>query len=338
MDDPIENAMGSGEPGQTPEHGAAGVSAVPSLAARLEPEREQAMEERQRSARRLAWLAFASNRLAVVGLCGLAIMVLAAIFGPLVYHQSATEANIFDLVTNAYPSAAHPLGTDNDGIDVLARLIVGMRVSLGIALFVEIINVVVGVPIGLAAGYFGGGIDFVLSRVADVLFAFPGLLLAILVAGVFGQSLGEAAGGLGRLVLVAASLALVSWPLMARYVRAEALSLRERDYVEAARAVGASAWRIIVAHIAPSVVPLVLTAATLDMASVVVSEATLSLLGLGVQPPNASIGLMISSAIQVLNINWTESLFPGLVLTAMVLCFSFVGDGLRDALDPRTLR
>src|SRR5262249_57179486 len=116
------------------------------------------------------------------------------------------------------------------------------------------------------------------------------------------------------------------------------VSLRERDYVEAARAIGASTHRIILAHIAPNLLGLILTVTTLDMASQVVNEATLSLLGLGVQPPNASIGLMISNAIGVLNINWTESLFPGLVLTAMVLCFSFIGDGLRDALDPRALR
>jgi ABC-type dipeptide/oligopeptide/nickel transport system permease subunit len=213
-----------------------------------------------------------------------------------------------------------------------------MRVSLGVALFVEALNVVLGVPVGLAAGYFGGRIDFALSRIADVLFAFPGLLLAILVAGVFGPSVGDLGGGLGRLVLVTASLALVSWPLLARYVRAEVLSLRERDYVEAAHAIGAPTRRIVLVHIAPNIVGLVLTATTLDMASQVVNEATLSLLGLGVQPPHASIGLMISNAIGVLNLNWTESLFPGLVLTAMVLCFSFLGDGLRDALDPRALR
>ncbi len=233
---------------------------------------------------------------------------------------------------------AHPLGTDKDGIDILARLLAGLRVSLAVALFAELLNIIIGVPIGLAAGYFGGALDFLLSRVADVLFAFPGLLLAILVAGVFGASIGDAAGGLGRLALVIVSLALVSWPLLARYVRAEVLSLRERDYVEAARAVGAPTSRIVLAHIAPNVVGLVLTATTLDMASVVVNEAVLSLLGLGVQPPHSSIGIMISAAITVLNINWTESLFPGLALTLMVLCFSFVGDGLYDALDPRSLR
>jgi len=279
---------------------------------------------------------YASSRVSLVALCTLAALALTAIVGPQVYGQSATSADIFNLNPDSWPSASHLLGTDKDGIDILARLMMGLRVSLGVALFVEVLNVLLGVPIGLAAGYFGGAIDFVLSRVADALFAFPGLLLAILVAGVFGPSVGDAWGGLGRLALVTASLALVSWPLMARYVRAEVLSLRERDYVEAARAIGASTPRILLVHIAPNILGLVLTVTTLDMASQVVNEAALSLLGLGVQPPHASIGLMISNAIGVLNINWTESLFPGLALTAMVLSFSFVGDGLREAFDPRT--
>ncbi|GAC1434721.1 MAG: hypothetical protein NVSMB65_08720 [Chloroflexota bacterium] len=291
-----------------------------------------------RSAGARAVAAFRANRMAVLGLTTLAVLVVVAIVGPQVYVQSATEAGIFNLMPNAWPSTAHLLGTDKDGIDILARLMTGLRVSLGVAVFVELLNVVLGVPIGLAAGYAGGATDFLLSRVADVLFAFPGLLLAILVAGVFGPGIGNAGGGLGRLALVTGSLALVSWPLMARYVRAEVLSLRERLFVEAARASGVSTRRIILWHIMPNVVGLVLTAATLDMASVVVSEATLSLLGLGVQPPQASIGVMISTAIDVLPVNWTEALFPGVILSVMVLCFSFVGDGLRDAIDPRTLR
>ncbi len=321
-------------------HGGTDLSAAPAPTARLGPETgaEAAMPERSEGRGRRAWGLFVRNRTAMAGLIGIVLIVLAALFGPLVYTQSATEADIFNLVNNAWPSAAHPLGTDKDGIDILARLLVGMRVSLGVAVFAEVINVAIGVPIGLAAGYYGGAVDFVLSRVADVLFAFPGLLLAILVAGVFGPGVGDAAGGLARLALVVASLSLVGWPLMARYVRAEVLSLRERAFVEAARAIGASDRRILGTHIAPNVVGLALTAATLDMAGVVVAEAVLSLLGLGVQPPHASVGLMISNAIGVLNLNWTESLFPGLALTLLVLCFSFVGDGLRDALDPRTLR
>ncbi len=320
------------------EHGPDDLSAAQSLAVRLGPAQEGEAQAYTQSVWGRAWTIFAANRAAMAGLIGLAVMILVAVVGPQVYGQSATTADIFDLNPNSWPSGAHLLGTDKDGIDILARLMVGMRVSFAVALFAELLNVALGVPIGLAAGYFGGAVDFALSRIADVLFAFPGLLLAILVAGVVGPAVGDTAGGLARLALVIASLSLVGWPLMARYVRAEVLSLRERNFVESARAIGASTPRIIITHIAPNVVGLVLTAATLDMAGVVVAESVLSLLGLGVQPPHASIGLMISNAIDVLNINWTESLFPGLILTAMVLCFSFVGDGLRDALDPRTLR
>ena len=311
---------------------------VPSLATALALAQEGSLESQSRSNWGRVRRRFVANRASLVAVCGVLALVTIAIVGPQAYGQSATEADIFNIDPNAWPGAAHLLGTDKDGVDILARLMVGLRVSLGVAVFVELLNVLIGVPIGLAAGYFGGKTDFVLSRIADALFAFPGLLLAILVAGVFGPSVGDAAGGLGRLALVSASLALVSWPLMARYVRAEVLSLRERDYVEAARAIGASTPRILLVHIAPNVLGLILTATTLDMASQVVNEATLSLLGLGVQPPHASVGLMISNAIGVLNINWTESLFPGLALTALVLCFSFVGDGLREALDPRSQR
>lgn len=325
------------DPDNQPDRGQQALLSTVSPLARLDTTDTGPIAERGGSAWGRAWRAFRSNRLALVGLFGIIVLAIAAVIGPQVYTRSSTDADIFNLSANAWPSSAHPLGTDENGIDILARLLVGMRVSLGVALFVETLNIVLGVPIGLAAGYFGGAIDFTLSRIADVLFAFPGLLLAFLVAGVFGPVVGEAGGGLARLALVSASLALVGWPLMARYVRAEVLSLRERAYVEAARAVGASTARIVLTHITPNIVGLVLTVTTLDMASVVINEATLSLLGLGVQPPHSSIGLMISAAIGVLNINWTEALFPGLVLTAMVLCFSFVGDGLRDALDPRTL-
>jgi ABC-type dipeptide/oligopeptide/nickel transport system permease subunit len=203
---------------------------------------------------------------------------------------------------------------------------------------VESLNIGLGMIAGLLAGYYGGWIDFVLSRVADLLFAFPGLLLAILLAGIFGPTASEAYGGLGRLALIAGALAVVSWPLMARYVRAETLSLRSREFVDAARALGADRRSIIVRHIVPNVLGLVLTAATLDMASVVVNEALLSLLGLGVQPPGSSIGLMITEGIAELDINWTEALFPGLALTLLVLAFSFLGDGLRDAFDVRSQR
>jgi peptide/nickel transport system permease protein len=188
----------------------------------------------------------------------------------------------------------------------------------------------------LIAGYFGGWLDQVIARLADMLFAFPGLLFAILIAAVFGQPVTERFGGIGRLLLVAGSLALVSWPLMARYVRSQTLALKERDFITAAQSVGASSGRILLDHILPNVASLIIVSSTLDVAAVVVNEAVLSLLGLGIQPPDPSIGQMIRQAIDYLERNWSQVFFPSLILTLIVLCFSFVGDGLRDALDPQS--
>lgn len=286
------------------------------------------------SAWRAAWRRFARNRLAFVSLCVAVALILAAVAGPAVYpvdpnHQDYTAIN-------AFPSSAHPLGTDSLGRDTLARILSGLRVSLIVAFYVELLNIGVGATLGLIAGYRGGWVDTLVARAADMLFAFPGLLFAILVAAVFGQAVTERFGSIGRLLLVAGSLALVSWPLMARYVRGQTLSLRERDFVLAARSLGAGDRRIMLSHILPGVVGLITVSATLDVAAVVVNEAVLSLLGLGIQPPDPSIGQMIRQAIDYLETNWTQVFFPSAALTLLVLAFSFVGDGLRDAVDPQS--
>lgn len=294
------------------------------------------MTRARRPASPSLWARFARNRLALASLFFIASLAVLAVVGPLVYPVDGNRQDYAAI--NAWPSAAHPLGADSLGRDTLARILRGVRVSLVVAMYVELITIVLGAGFGLLAGYYGGWIDQALSRLVDLLFAFPGLLLAILVAAVFGQPVMERFGGIGRLLLVAGSLALVSWPLMARYVRSQTLSLRARDFVEAARAVGADDRRIIVRHILPNVAGLVVVSATLDVAGVIVNESVLSLLGLGIQPPDPSIGQMIRQAIDYLETNWSQVLFPGLVLTALVLSFSFVGDGLRDALDPQTSR
>jgi peptide/nickel transport system permease protein len=283
-------------------------------------------------ARREFWQQFAQNRLALVSFWFILLLVLLAIFGPLFYPVDPNHQN-YDTI-NTWPSVAHPLGTDSLGRDTLVRLLFGLRVSLLVAFYVETINIVLGASFGLLAGYFGGWIDQLLSRLADMLFAFPGLLLAILVAAIFGQPVTEQFGGIGRLLLVAGSLALVSWPLMARYVRGQTLSIKERGFIEAARSVGVNDRRIIVAQILPNVANLIIISATLDVATVIVNESVLSLLGLGIQPPVPSIGQMIRQAIDYLEINWGQVLFPSLTLTLIVLAFSFTGDGVRDALDP----
>ena len=237
---------------------------------------------------------FAANRLALFSLAVIVLLLLLAAVGPDLWPLSATDQD-YDAI-NAWPTPAHPLGADNLGRDTLARLLRGLRVSLLVAVYVETLNIVLGATLGLLAGYFGGWLDQLLSRLADMLFAFPGLLLAILVAGVFGPAITQTFGGIGRLLLVAGALSLVSWPLMARTVRSITLALREREFI----------------------------------------EAVLSLLGLGVQPPAPSIGGMIVQSIPYLETNWLQALFPSLALMVMVLTFSFAGDGLRDAFDPKS--
>jgi peptide/nickel transport system permease protein len=264
---------------------------------------------------------------------GVLILILLAAVGPRFYQVDPNYQNYSTI--NGWPAAEFPLGTDSLGRDTLARILKGMRVSLLVAFYVEVLNIGVGASLGLLAGYFGGWLDQVISRLADMLFAFPGLLFAILVAAIFGQPVTERFGGIGRLLLVAGSLALVSWPLMARYVRGQTLAIKERDFISAARSVGVNDRRMIITHILPNVAGLIVVSATLDVAAVVVNEAVLSLLGLGIQPPDPSIGQMIRQSIDYLESNWSQVLFPSLALTLIVLLFSFVGDGLRDAFDPQ---
>jgi oligopeptide transport system permease protein len=278
------------------------------------------------------WRRLLRNRLGVASLIFILFVVLAALVGPSIYDVSPTLAH-FDAI-NQPPSRAHPLGTDRLGHDTLARVLAGLRVSLLVAAVVELINVSVGAALGLLAGYFGGLVDTLIARVADVFFAFPGLLLAILVAAVFGPWVTENYGATARLILVAASISLVSWPLMARYVRGQTLSLRQRDFVLAAHALGIPERGILRRHILPNVAGLVITAATLDVINAIVGEATLSLLGLGIQSPDTSIGKMIVEAAPVLAQNWFLVFVPATTLTLLVLAFSFLGDGFRDAFDP----
>ena len=285
---------------------------------------------------------FTRNLAAVVGGVVVALAVLAALIGPSLYagllpsaEQKFRDGIYQDYAAiNSGPSARHWLGADYLGRDNLTRLCLAVRASLAVALLVETLNVVLGGVLGLVAGYFGGAADFVISRLADMLFAFPGLLLAILVSAVFGEQARDLAGGLGRLLLVAGALSLVSWPLMARLVRGQVLALREREFVIAARGLGASAVGILWRHLLPNVAWLIIVAATLDVAGVIVNEATLSLLGLGIEEPGASLGLMIfRSAGTIARFPW-QSFLPGAVITTLVLSFSFIGDGLRDAFDP----
>lgn len=291
--------------------------------------------------RRPWWRRLWRNRAAMAGGALIALAGVLALAGPGLYTGllPADQRPLRDGIYQDYdaigagPSPLHWLGADYLGRDVLTRLFTAMRVSLTVALMVEIINIGVGGFLGLVAGYFGGVVDLGISRLADMLFAFPGLLLAILVSAVWGAAARDLYGGMGRLLLVSGALSLVSWPLMARFLRGQALALKGRDFVLAAKGLGASDAWIIARHLLPNVAWLIIVAATLDVANVIVNEATLSLLGLGIEEPGASLGLMIFKAASRLERYPLQLFMPAVTITLLVLAFSFVGDGLRDALE-----
>ena len=252
---------------------------------------------------------------------------------PLQYHNYTSN----DLSrTDATSSFLHPFGTDALGRDILARMMAGVNVSIEVALLVEIMDIGLGVSIGTLAGYYGGWLATFLDRFTDVMFAFPGLLFAILAAATLGVAFEDKFGLPGRLILVSLALGISVWPFMARLVRGQTLQLREQQFIEAARTVGSSNMGIILQHIVPNLVNVVIVAATLDVVNTIVSEAVISLLGLGVQTPGSSLGLMINDAVSQIALNPWEVIWPTLVLTILVLAFSFMGDGVQDAFNPRT--
>lgn len=252
-----------------------------------------------------------------------AAAVLAAILGPWLV---AADPRAQELALRlAGPTAAHPLGLDELGRDILARLVAGARVSLLVGVSVVSVSALVGLLVGGIAGYAGGWVDMVVGRVIDVLMAFPGILLAIALVAALGPSL--------RNVVLA--LTAIGWVGYARLVRGQVLKAREFEYVQAARSLGAHAPRILLRHVLPTALPAVVVQATLGMAAAIVAEASLSFLGLGVQPPTPSWGAMLDAGRGHLLDAPHLTVFPGLAIALLVLGFNFLGDGLRDRIDHR---
>lgn len=270
------------------------------------------------------------NPVAVVSGLVILALILMAIFAPMLAPYP------YDTQDRAYPSlpappdSKHRLGTDHLGQDTVSRLLYGARVSLSVGVVVEIIEVVIGVSLGLLAAYKGGWWDTILMRVTDAMFAFPDLLFAILLVGILRPT-----SVAGSFLTVFIALALVNWPSMARLVRGQALALREKEFVEAARAIGVSDWGIITRHMLPNMLSPIIVAVTVDIANVILAEATLSFLGIGIQPPYPSWGRMINEALPYLRSHPMLIFYPSLLLGITVLAFNFFGDALRDALDPR---
>jgi peptide/nickel transport system permease protein len=260
------------------------------------------------------------------GLVIVGLAALAAIAGPwLIPFDPAAQTLPLRL---AGPSSSHPFGLDELGRDILARVLAGARISFLVGVVVVGVSATAGTIIGAIAGYFGGLLDDAISRVVDVLLAFPGLLLAIALVAVLGPSLAN--------VLVA--LTVIGWVGYARLVRGQVLRTRELDYVQAARAQGAGAGRILWRHVIPTALPAVVVQATLGMAGAIISEAALSFLGLGVQPPTPSWGTMLNGGRAHLLDAPHLTIFPGLAIAILVVGFNFLGDGLRDLTDPRRQR
>lgn len=290
-----------------------------------------------------AWRRFKRNKAALAGLVFIAILTFVAIAAPLVAPYSYEEQNIRAVTQK--PGGAYLLGTDALGRDLLSRLIYGARVSLAVGVVVQMIIVAIGVPVGLIAGYFGGKIDTILMRIVDVLYAKPNLLFIIIVMTFLKAKFQTASGGIwaplksindatGGLLGVFIGLGLVSWLTVSRLVRGQVLSLKKKEFIEAARCIGATDRQIIGRHLLPNTLAVIIVATTLGIPGAILSEAGISFIGLGVNPPTPSWGSMISDGVEQLR-NYPHILIaPGLALSLTVLAFNFVGDGLRDALDP----
>lgn len=273
----------------------------------------------------LVFRRFLRHRVAVAGLVILAAICAMAILAGVIAPGSPTA--IDPAAFQAAPSAVHPLGTDSVGRDVLSRLIYAARVSLTVGLLAVAMYVVIGVAAGAAAGYYGGALDLLLSRVMDVMLSFPPLIIILFAVSVFGKP------SLWNVIIV---LGLLGWPPVARLVRGQVLSLRQQEFVQAARAMGGSDSRVVVRHLLPNAMAPVLVAATFGTANAILVEAALSFLGMGVQPPTPSWGNMLTDAQSLTVLERMPWLWvpPGFMILISVLVINFVGDGLRDALDP----
>jgi peptide/nickel transport system permease protein len=298
-----------------------------------------------RSPLQLFWRRFRHDRVAMVSLAFIVVLVIVAIAAPLIVKilglpgPSVQNLSLTDEFGNPLgPSGAHPFGVDQVGHDVASRVIYGARVSLEVGILGTAIATVIGVVIGVLAGFFRGWVDMLLSRVTDVMLSLPLLLVGLGIGAacaVRGCVSGLVQPGLGTIIFL---IAFFNWTYVARIVRGLVLSMREREFVEAARALGASNTRIMFREILPNLIAPVIVYSSLLIPQNILLEAALSFLGVGVRPPTASWGQMIASATPIFNTAWWYMTFPGLALLFTVLAFNLLGDGLRDALNPRTAR
>lgn len=282
-----------------------------------------AVPARRLTNRRRALRRFLRQRLAVIGLVVTMLLVLAAILAPLL---APADPNVSVLMeANQFPGPDHLMGTDAIGRDVLSRIIYGLRTSFTVAFSAVLVACLIGIPLGLIAGLRGGLADFLILRLVEVMTAFPGILFAIFLVSVTG-------GGIRNVILV---IGITSWVVICRLVRAQLLTLREQDFVLAARSLGAPEPRIATRHLLPNSLAPLTVAITLAIPTAIFTEAGLSFIGIGINDPTPSLGKMVAESAPYISVYWYLGLFPTLIIALAMLGFTFVGDGLRDALDPR---
>jgi ABC-type dipeptide/oligopeptide/nickel transport system permease subunit len=270
------------------------------------------------------WKYYRKNRLAVLGLVVLLVLLAAAILAPLITPAGFADQKYLQEI-NAFPSLQHFFGIDNVGRDYFSRVIYGIRISFMVGFSTALIALVIGVPLGAVAGYMGGAVDWVVMRLIETFSVIPPLLVAILFVTLFGS-------GLQNVIII---LSLVSWMDVCRLVRGEVMSLKEREYAQAARATGVGPARLLFRHLLPNALAPIIVGMVLCVPNAIMLEAMLSFLGIGVNPPTPSWGQMISESMYYIQFYWYQTFFPALFLAVTVLSLSFVGDGIRDAMDPK---
>lgn len=276
----------------------------------------------------LAWKRLRKDKLAMFGLVVIILFVLASILAPVLTPYDPNQIDLYSIESE--PSDEHLLGTDELGRDVLTRLLYGGRVSLAVGILASLCEIAIGVTLGAIAGYYGGIVDSIIMRATDVIMCFPFFVVAIAMAAIIGPSM-------TNLILI---IAILEWTKVARIVRAEVLSLRERDFIQASKSLGVSNAGLILKHILPNTFASIMVFSTLAIANGILTEAALSFLGLGVRPPQPSWGNMLASAqnMRVLQYEWWMWIPQGLMVFITVISINFLGDGLRDALDPKLKR
>jgi len=280
-------------------------------------------ETKKRGQWKEVWRRLKKNKLAMVGLVVLVLIILTALFADFVAPYGYREQNLSKITLK--PNAEHLLGTDDLGRDILSRIIYGTRISLLVGIVAVTFSIIVGGILGAAAGFYGGVLDNIIMRIMDIMLAIPSILLAIALVTAFG-------GGLFNVMI---AIGISSLPAYARVVKAAVISIKEQEFIEAAKAIGARDFRIIAAHIIPNSLAPIIVQGTLGVASAILSVAGLSFIGLGIQPPTPEWGSMLSNGRYLIRTAWHVATFPGIAIMITIFALNVLGDGLRDALDPR---